>query len=42
VWPDRVTDRLSEPGLATHAGVRREPQGREKTGQAYLLARKVS
>ena len=38
--PGRVAGLLSQAGLAVHARLLREPDGPEKTQQAYLLARK--
>jgi SAM-dependent methyltransferase len=38
--PDLVTELLGQAGLAVHARLLREPEGLEKTRQAYLLARK--
>lgn len=38
--PDLVAELLSQAGLVTHARMLREPEGREKAQQAYLLARK--
>jgi SAM-dependent methyltransferase len=38
--PDRIAEMLSRAGLAGHARLIREPEGREKTPQAYLMARK--
>ena len=38
--PEVVSDRLCETGFAVRASVLREPDEREKTQQAYVLARK--
>ncbi|HEX8626971.1 MAG TPA: class I SAM-dependent methyltransferase [Catenuloplanes sp.] len=38
--PDRVVELLARAGLVVHARMLREPEGREKTRQAYLMARK--
>lgn len=38
--PDRIAEHLHEAGLAAHARLVREPEGPEKTKQAYLLAGK--
>jgi SAM-dependent methyltransferase len=38
--PDRVAELLSQAGLVVHARLLREPEGREKVQQAYLLAGK--
>lgn len=38
--PDRVAELLSQAGLVEHARLVREPDDRENTQQAYLLARK--
>jgi SAM-dependent methyltransferase len=38
--PDRVTTLLAEAGIAVTSRLIREPDDREKTAQAYLLARK--
>lgn len=38
--PGRVAGLLGQAGLAVHARLLREPDGPEKTQQAYLLARK--
>lgn len=43
VWrisPDRLTEQLAAVGLRVHARLVRDAEGREKTAQAYLLARK--
>ena len=39
--PTRVEDLLAAAGLVTHTRVLRDPDPREKTPQAYLLARRV-
>ena len=39
--PTRVEDLLAAAGLVTHTRVLRDPGPREKTPQAYLLARRV-
>jgi SAM-dependent methyltransferase len=39
--PDRVAGLLGRAGLAVHARLLREPGPRERTPQAYLLARKA-
>lgn len=38
--PDRIAGLLGQAGLTVHARLLREPDGPEKTQQAYLLARK--
>jgi len=40
--PDVVADLLDGAGLVVHARLLREPEGREKSRQAYLMARKPS
>ena len=39
--PDRVTAALAAAGLPAHATLVREPEGPEKTRQAYVLARRA-
>jgi hypothetical protein len=39
--PTRVEDLLTAAGLVTHTRVLRDPGPREKTPQAYLLARRI-
>lgn len=38
--PDRIVELLSQAGLVVHARLLREPEGFEKSRQAYLMARK--
>ncbi|PRY34812.1 class I SAM-dependent methyltransferase [Umezawaea tangerina] len=40
--PDAVGAQLAEAGLAAHSTLVRQPEGKEKTPQAYLLVRKQS
>jgi SAM-dependent methyltransferase len=40
--PDRIADLLTDAGLVVHTRIRREPTGRERTPQAYLLAGRPS
>ena len=39
--PDRIEEQLAAAGLAVHVRVVRDPTPREKTPQAYLLARRT-